>query len=488
MNIGVWIAIVACIVGVVVATMWALRLRKRLLLARGERDSLLARFGPIVDLEAERQSVASRLSEDRARANADAEAARASAAAAVKEATDRRAASLEEATRLEARMAELRSEVMALDEQATLQSFGFYQKQYDFPTALAFDAAIAQVEQAQKTMVKQGHAAICTTHWTVEGSEKKGEMFIKRILTLMLRAFNGECDAAIARVKYNNVAVMESRIHKCYDAINKLATINQCLITEDYQALRLKELHLVHEQREKLQAEREEQREIREQMREEEIARREMEKARLDAEHEEERYSSALSKARLEVATAEGSKQQKLVDKIADLERLLAEARANKERAISRAQLTRSGHVYVISNIGSFGEHIYKIGMTRRLDPMDRIHELSDASVPFAFDVHAVIYCDDAPSLENELHRVFDAKRLNMINMRKEFFCVTLDEISDIVRARQGDILITKLAAAEEYRKTTALLAEHGEIARGWGHYDRRSTRTAHGSRAATVA
>jgi hypothetical protein len=139
--------------------------------------------------------------------------------------------------------------------------------------------------------------------------------------------------------------------------------------------------------------------------------------------------------------------------------------------------MTRSGHVYVISNIGSFGENVYKIGMTRRLDPMERIHELSDASVPFSFDVHAVVFSDDAPSLENELHRRFDPHRLNLVNTRKEFFCVTLEEIADVVREKHADILITKVAEARDYRKTAAVLAERGEQSRGWGAYDRRAER-----------
>ncbi|MEL6615500.1 MAG: GIY-YIG nuclease family protein, partial [Bacteroidota bacterium] len=143
---------------------------------------------------------------------------------------------------------------------------------------------------------------------------------------------------------------------------------------------------------------------------------------------------------------------------IEELERRLAEAHANKERAVSRAQMTRAGHVYVISNVGSFGENVYKIGMTRRLDPMDRVRELGDASVPFRFDVHAIIYSDDAPGLEAELHRQFDTKRVNRVNTRKEFFRVPLDEVARVVQENHGEIEFTLAAEAEEYRKTLALL------------------------------
>jgi hypothetical protein len=375
---------------------------------------------------------------------------------------------------LSARLTELRSEVSNLEDVASLQAFGVYEKRFDFPTSQGFDLAIEDIASQQKQMVRHGTAAFCTVEWAIDGSKREGQKFQKRLLTLMLRAFNGEADAAIAKVRYNNIGVMVTRVRKAFDAINKLTIPHHCEIAPDYLRLRVDELYLVHAQQNKLYEEREEQRTIREQMREEEVARREIERAKADAERDEVRYSAALEKARAEVVVAEGTKQQKLHDQIAELERRLAEAQANRERAIARAQMTRSGHVYIISNIGSFGENVYKIGMTRRLDPMERIHELSDASVPFAFDVHAVIFSDDAPSLENELHKHFDARRLNLVNLRKEFFCVTLDEISEVVRWKHADILITKVAEARDYRRSAALLAERGEEQRGWGSYDRR--------------
>jgi hypothetical protein len=373
------------------------------------------------------------------------------------------------------RRSKLEAEVTELDEIANLQSFGFYRKHFDFPTSASYDAALEEAERDQKATVKAGQAAYCSVPWTVDGSQKKGEQMVKRLMTLMLRAFNGECDAAIARVRYNNVSVMEARIKKSFESINKLMRDQHLEITDTFLRLRLRELQLTHEHQEKLQEEKEEQRRIREQIREEEIAQRELERAREDAEKEERRYELALEKARREVTGVEGAKQERLLDKIALLEASLAEAHAQKERAVARAQLTRSGHVYVISNVGSFGEQVYKIGMTRRLDPQERIKELGDASVPFAFDVHAVIYTEDAPGLENKLHRAFADRRVNLVNERKEFFAVNIEEVAKVVRDNHGDVLITKAAAAEEYRKTVALLRERGIDRPGWGTYDRRS-------------
>jgi hypothetical protein len=251
---------------------------------------------------------------------------------------------------------------------------------------------------------------------------------------------------------------MESRIRKAWEAINGLVGVQQCEIVPAYLDFKLKELYLVHEYQEKLQEEKEEQRRIREEMREEEIARRELERAQIEAEREETRYAEALCKARVEAERAISEKQQKMLEKVGELQRKLEEAHTNKERAIARAQMTCSGYVYIISNIGSFGEHVYKIGMTRRLDPMDRVRELGDASVPFQFDVHAIIYSEDAPGLENALHRKFHHRRVNRVNERKEFFNVTIEEIAEVVRQHDGEIAITLAAEAADYRKTLALI------------------------------
>ncbi|MEQ9074536.1 MAG: GIY-YIG nuclease family protein [Sandaracinaceae bacterium] len=132
---------------------------------------------------------------------------------------------------------------------------------------------------------------------------------------------------------------------------------------------------------------------------------------------------------------------------------------------MARAQLTRSGHVYVISNLGSFGEGVYKIGMTRRLEPLIRVKELGDASVPFSFDVHAMIYSEDAPALERALHVEFDGRRVNRVNTRKEFFRVSLAEVRKAVAKHHGVITFVTVAEAEEYWKTVAITNEDSGIA-----------------------
>jgi len=177
------------------------------------------------------------------------------------------------------------------------------------------------------------------------------------------------------------------------------------------------------------------------------------------AEKEENKYQKLLEHAKAEAEKAIGVDADHYQSKIAELSRELEEAHAKAERAKSMAEQTRAGHIYVISNVGSFGEGVYKIGMTRRLEPMDRVKELGDASVPFLFDTHALIYCEDAPSVERSLHRAFEKHRINKANGRKEFFRVSLNEIETELRkiAPASDIIAS--VEAQEYRETLAVIA-----------------------------
>ena len=342
--------------------------------------------------------------------------------------------------------------------------FGIHPVSFSYDTSEEYKEALKQVVEAQKEMVKSNRAARCSVEWTVEGSRAKGEQSTKRFIKLMLKAFNGECDSLIAKVKWNNINKVEERIRRTFDSLNKLGESNKSFIERKYLELKLKELNLAYEYEVKKYEEKEEQRRIREEMREEEKAARELRKAEEEARKEEDRYQKALDKAKEELAKGEGMENDQLMAQIAGLERQLEEAHQASQRAISRAQETKSGHVYVISNVGSFGEDVIKIGMTRRLEPLDRVKELGDASVPFDFDVHALIYSDNAPELENLLHRSFHEQRVNLVNTRKEYFKAKLSDIAEEVKKHsQAEFKLTKMAEAKEYRETQALLKQMRE-------------------------
>jgi predicted nucleic acid-binding Zn-ribbon protein len=352
----------------------------------------------------------------------------------------------------------LRKEVSVFESKLDLIEFGIYEPVYDFEKSEQYRVEQYGIIQLQKEMIKDDTAAICNTSWTVEGSEAKGRAVVRVYKKLMLRAFNGESDVLISKVKWNNVNQMKERIQKLFDAINKLGQGFHVYINTQYLDLKRKELILEYEYQSKRQQEKEELRAIQEELREEEKAKREFEQAQREAEKEEATYQKALEKARKEYDATTGEKHDLLQLKIEKLEQELKEAQEKKERALSMAQQTKRGHVYIISNIGSFGENVYKIGLTRRLEPIDRIKELGDASVPFQFDVHAMIYSAEAPTLENELHKAFTNKKVNMLNYRKEFFHVTLDEIENKVREIGLDAEFSRLPEAMEYRETLAIL------------------------------
>ncbi|HPY04338.1 MAG TPA: DUF4041 domain-containing protein [Spirochaetota bacterium] len=335
-----------------------------------------------------------------------------------------------------------------------IAEFGVYEPHFDFETSEKYKEKIIQNKEQQKELIKNETAAVCGTPWTVDGSRKKGEVMERKAIKLTLRAFNGECDSLIAKVKWNNIKQFEERIKKTFEAINKLNSSQNIDIQYEFLQLKIDELRLTHEYELKKYEEKEEQRRVRELMREEEKAQRDFEKAQKEAEKEEKLIQQAMKKAQEEIAKASEEERAKYEAQLTELQEKLREAEEKNQRALSMAQQTKSGHVYVISNIGSFGENIYKIGMTRRLEPLDRVNELGDASVPFKFDVHAMIYSEDAPDLENQLHKTFNKNRLNFVNLRREFFDISLDEIEKVVKENHGEIEFIKKAEAKEYRES----------------------------------
>jgi hypothetical protein len=353
----------------------------------------------------------------------------------------------------------LHEEVTLLEENLEDISFGLYKPHFNFDTPDEYRARIEAVREKQKAMLKSGEAAKFAIAWSVGGSRREGERMQKQYMKLLLRAFNGECDAAVARVSWNNVTKMEERIRKSFEVVNDLGGVMHVSITPPYLELKVDELRLEYEMEEKKHQIAEEQRRIREQMRDEEKARREAEQAQQESQVEETRFERALEKARVDVAKSQGEEHNRLNDRIIELQAQLEEARTKGRRAKALAELTKAGYVYVISNVGSFGEGVFKIGMTRRLDPMDRVKDLGDASVPFPFDVHAMVYSEDAPTLEAELQSHFADRSLNLVNMRKEFFRVSIEELESLAKERGLKIYFTRLAEARQYRETLTMRA-----------------------------
>lgn len=352
-----------------------------------------------------------------------------------------------------------------------LINLGYYEPQYNFEFDGHWSAELKKLNQTMMEMLREikynplaegNSAGFIIEEMSFNNSLPKGRKMQIDTLKLMLRAFNGECSGFVAKVTFKNVELQKKRIEKAWAAINKVGErSNFVAISAQCKDAKTKELNLVFEYEEWKEREKEEQRKIRQQIRDEERAAREIENAQKDAEKEEKQYQEALEKARGEIDGANEKQTEKLQKKIAELEKRVGEME-EKKRAISQAMLTKTGHVYIISNVGSFGEGIFKIGMTRRLEPLDRVKELGDASVPFPFDIHAMIRTTDAPSLEKALHNHFQERRVNLTNSRREFFYVTITELAEELEVLKNELgleaefKLTLLAEAKQYRLSEA--------------------------------
>ncbi len=275
----------------------------------------------------------------------------------------------------------------------------------------------------------------------------------------ILRCFNSEAAAIIKNVTTRNIDSARSKIIKSFEMLNRIFAPDGVELNRPLLEIKLEQLNCMYGNQVMAEREKEEQRAIREQMLEEEKVRREIEREKAKLDKEERQFKNEIQKLMTYLHKADDIEKQLYVDKIKELEAKLGLLEQDRKNVLDREQNTRAGFVYVISNIGSFGENVYKIGMTRRLEPMDRIKELSSASVPFEFDVHAMIFSEDAPALETALHRQFDDRRINLVNSRKEFFRVSLSEIEKVVKENHNaTVTFTAVAKAEEYRQTVRLL------------------------------
>lgn len=291
-------------------------------------------------------------------------------------------------------------------------------------------------------------------------------------LKFVLSTFDGKVDTILSRLKTNNQGKLIQEIRDAYALVNADGEVyKDARIQEEYLDSRLEEVKwgvAVLKVKEKA---RDEQRAIKEQIREEQRAKREIERAIKQAEREEELVNKAIAKLRKQFEEASGAEKARLESQLQDMQVKLAEAEEKGKKAMSMAQQTKQGHVYIISNVGSFGENVYKVGLTRRLDPNERVRELGDASVPFPFDVHAMLKSDDAPALETTLHRTFVEKQLNKVNRRKEFFRLDLEDLKQVVDGLGIESTWTMASEASQYRQTLALevaMRSNADLRKKW--------------------
>ncbi|GAA1575429.1 hypothetical protein GCM10009678_67660 [Actinomadura kijaniata] len=350
----------------------------------------------------------------------------------------------QEATAKRRELTRLRSDIVETKEVALLQEAGIYQYRHRLEDAVAYKAELDKLRNRIKAMARDDRAVVGATDWTVNGSATEGRRMVRDFSKLMLRAFNAEADNLIRTMRPYKLDSAVDRLDKTAQTIERLGRTMQIKVSSEYRNLRIKELRLTADHLAKQEEEKERVRAERDRQREEEKARKEFEREKAKLLKERSHVEQAL--ARLE-ANGDTAAAAELRARLTDVESALTDVE-------SRAANTRAGYVYVISNIGAFGERMVKIGMTRRLEPMDRVNELGDASVPFRFDVHTLIFSEDAVGLENRLHQEFSSRRVNQVNLRREFFHATPAEVRAALERIGGSHLLeyTEFPEASEYR------------------------------------
>lgn len=354
---------------------------------------------------------------------------------------------------------EIKADISDLSPDLEMSSYGLYQPQYDFSNSLGYKSELQEIRDQQKFLIKRKIACTFNENWQVNGSVSQGRKMIRNIVKAILRSFNNECTDAINKVTYSNYNRIETRIKRSFDQHNKMYEVDQVSINEDYLALKLAELELAFEYRQKVQEEKDKLREQRAREKEEKALQREIKAQQKMLNKEIDHYSKAIQE--LQEKQIENPYNQGLKDEIEQLKQKLKQYEDKKSEVDYREENATAGYVYIISNVGSFGKNVFKIGVTRRLDPMDRINELGSASVPFKFDVHALIFSENAYQLESKLHQRFSQNRVNMVNNRKEYFRISINEIEDELKKYSNLTVDFKEAPeAEEYRESLAISTE----------------------------
>jgi len=344
---------------------------------------------------------------------------------------------------------EVRREIVQTEETQILQEVGVYEYRHPLSDAAAYKGALRQLQDRIKAMARaSGGAVTGATDWTVNGSKAQGTRMVRETSKLMLRAYNAEADNLVRSMKPYKLDTAVARLDKVVETISRLGKTMSIAISPAYHQLRIEELELTADYLARKEQEKEHERAERERLREEQKAQAEMERERKRLEKEKAHYQNALEALE---AKGDGEAAARLREQLAEIDRAI-------EDVDYRAANIRAGYVYVISNVGAFGEDMVKVGLTRRLDPLDRVRELGDASVPFRYDVHALFFADDAVGIEAELHRRLADRRVNRVNLRREFFRATPGEVREHLLELAGDLLeFTDTPEALEWRQSLAM-------------------------------
>ena len=352
-------------------------------------------------------------------------------------------------------LAHLNEEIAVANDNLNLQEFGFFERQYNFSDSTKYKDRLDILRMEQKSMTKNGTAGRIVSPMLLDNSKSKGRAMQNQLIKAALRGFNGEADALLVKVSVVNIDNKIKALRKAFEQLNKMYSRNLIEITYQYLELKVEELRLATEYELKKQEEKELLREQREKEREDKKLQAEIKAKRKQLEKDRDHFKKMVAKVTELLKEAKDDEVEELRRQLTEYQDRLSELDEIEEDIDYREGHATAGYVYVISNVGSFGEDVYKIGVTRRLEPLERIRELSSASVPFQFDVHALIFSEEAFALETELHNQLAKYKVNKVNGRKEYFKVSFDKIKNILETHKELTLeLNENAEAFEYRQT----------------------------------
>lgn len=349
----------------------------------------------------------------------------------------------------------LQKEVIVLNDDLDLQEYGFFERKYKFSDSTKYKEELETLRKRQKQLVKDKKAGVIVRPMLLDNSKSKGRAMQNQLIKAMIRGFNGEVDAHLVKVTATNLSKKVDAVVKSFNQLNKMYSRNLVCLSNDYLELKISELQLAVEYELQKLEEKELLREQRAKEREDKKLQAELAAKRKQIEKDRKHFKQMLDNVEELLKTANEEEKEKLNLQLAEYQDKLSELDELEEDIDYREGHATAGYVYIISNIGAFGEDVYKIGVTRRLDPMERIRELGSASVPFQFDVHALIFSEEAFSLEKELHNRFEKNKINKVNGRKEYFKVPFFDIKAVLEEhKELAIELTEKAEAFEYRQS----------------------------------
>lgn len=349
--------------------------------------------------------------------------------------------------------------ILSLDDELELESFALYEPIFSFAHSTEYKIELGNLRDKEKQIIKSKKAVFVPQHATLTSTPAQGKQILHDLSKLLLRSFNESCDAYISHVKANNIDIYEKRILESFNTSNELASSLNIYIEEEYLLLKIEELHLAYEYSVKQEQEKEEEQAYKRQVNKDKNLNNEFIEKRKVVRKKQRHYLNSLKQVKNKLSESDNKTEEKMLkERQKEIDKKLIEIDKTLKEIDERETNKKAGYIYIISNVGAFGKDVYKIGMTRSLNPIEEIEKMNNTSVPFAFDVHAIFFSENALDLEKKLHRTFYNNQINLLNQYKNFFKLPLQEIQDAISEDYNQsIAFVDDYEAEQFRESEKL-------------------------------